>query len=123
MSAIADLMRALMPFGVQRDGAWDATLAARDAFRKHAPCDGCNGKGDKRYAVYPSHDPCEACSGAGWTPASVEAAIARAEELAQLDAAVLRAADVWYPPTYGSKGMAETDILCAAIGARRAARN
>lgn len=78
MSAIADLMRALMPFADDVESSGQCAATARDALRKHAPCEGCGGLAQVQYAHGPEQ--CQICDGAGWTPASVETAIARAEE-------------------------------------------
>lgn len=103
MSALADALRALMPFAqgppnpyanprlVAKDMA-----ACRDVLRQFWPCQMCDGHGiivDKTRGGGFRNPVCIACAGAGWTPASVEVAIAREEELALLDKAVIQAAE------------------------------
>lgn len=93
MTALADAFLALMPFAEEwRDG--DPALTARETLRKHAPCEECggDGQGRERCGPYMQSVECSSCSGAGWTPASVETRIAREEEQASLEAAVIAAA-------------------------------
>jgi hypothetical protein len=81
MSALADALRALIPIADYYDGSLKRIAeigAARDVFRKHAPCERCGGTGGLCATMPPR---CAKCSGAGWTTASVEAAIDKAEEL------------------------------------------
>lgn len=94
MSALADAMRALVPLaqvatraeqGLACDnGFFERFRAQRDVLRKHAPCGRCAGRGDlcEPECAQPcgAMETCDLCSGAGFTAASVEAAIARAEE-------------------------------------------
>lgn len=70
MSALADALRALM---TPAASAHECYEPARDVLRKHARCEECNG--------------------AGWSPASVEAAIARAEDL---EAGLQSSLNEWY---------------------------
>ena len=85
---IADCLRALMasgskrelPIGPRRCLVFNGCPEAQDTLRKHAPCEACKGAG----VFYEECDEsfkatCRRCSGEGWTPASVEAAIAREE--------------------------------------------
>lgn len=97
MTALADCLRALMPFcGCQmidlgpRIDAHGVLRAAREALRKHAPCEGCKGVG--RVGGGYLREDCPPCSGAGWTPASVEAAIKRERERERLTNHALTAA-------------------------------
>src|SRR5687767_8937708 len=92
MRALADALRALMPFAEMANTVLDSTyVAARDVLRKHAPCDRCGGSGNETGVTVVSMR-CYPCNGAGWTPASVEAAIARAEERDRFfDRAMMRA--------------------------------
>jgi hypothetical protein len=105
MSAFADCLLALMPFAEEwRDG--DPALTARDVLRKHAPCQICSGLGRCDLYTPKCHaqrtQRCEDCMGAGWTPGSVAAAIAMAEERARLDADLIAAAERWCESSGGS---------------------
>lgn len=71
MTALGDALRALVPFAGGSELTFRAVGAARDVLRKCAPCEQCGGDGFR--------GKCAFCSGLGFTPASVEAAIAKAE--------------------------------------------
>jgi hypothetical protein len=118
---LAEALRALMPLARVGDLAARGDLtplnhehvtAARDALRKAAPCEVCGSK----CLTY-----CTRCSGAGWTPASVEAAIARAAERERRDQALIDAASRWCAAEGGA--IAENDAhieLIEAYGERQA---
>jgi hypothetical protein len=82
MSAVllAEALRALVPIAeqarVRGSGRSHWHTDAVSVLRKAAPCDNCLGSGE----AGGFGAACGRCSEAGWTPASVEAAIARAEE-------------------------------------------
>jgi predicted aminopeptidase len=89
MSALAEALRALMPFTPDSVASFADQARARDVLRKHAPCERCGGTGLCTEMCNCEGDgACPGCSGAGWTPASVETAIAQVEERERLDAAV-----------------------------------
>lgn len=79
MSALADALRALIPFAERPVSS--RQHAAQDVLRKHAPCEGCDGRGGGRTGPGISgrtyEEPCGRCHGAGWTRTSVDARIAK----------------------------------------------
>ncbi len=98
---LAKALRALVPFASEYEPTIDdsvqgALIEARDVLREAAPCDGCGGSthcGCDACKLYVAGGvlphTCERCSGLGFTAASIDSAIAQAEERERLDAAVL----------------------------------
>lgn len=123
MSALADALRALMVglVPVSEAQMTPTERAAHAVLRERSPCEFCSGRGDvctRGGGCFPClarRWPCGECSGAGWTPASVEAAIAREEERERLDAALLSAACRWCEAEGGS--VTEDDAHIALIEA------
>lgn len=125
MSVLEDALRILFSLAGGGEGG-DGDPTAVDILRKYAPCEGCEGVpitmsgpgiSGRRYP-----DLCGRCHGAGFTATSLEVALVRMRKHAELDQAVLDAAER-VRATQSLPCRHEEEVLAKAVDARQAYRS